>query len=39
MDDEADGLKQHCVLSIGVLHFLGFGRLLSFVQDRLQALG
>lgn len=39
MDDESDGLEQHCVLGIGVLHFLGFGRLLRFVQDGLQALG
>lgn len=38
VDDEGDGLKQHCVLGVGVLHFLGLGRLLGLVQDGLQAL-
>ena len=37
VDDEVDGLKEHSVLGVGVLHFLGFGRLLGLVQDRLQA--
>lgn len=37
VDDEVDGLKEHGVLGVGVLHFLGFGRLLGLVQDCLQA--
>ena len=36
VDDEVDGLKEHSILGIGVLHFLGFGRLLGLVQDCLQ---
>ena len=39
VDDEGDGLKQNRVLCVGVLDLLGLGRLLSFVQDGLQALG
>lgn len=39
VDDEADGLEEDSVLGVGVLHLLGLGRLLRFVQDALQALG
>ena len=39
VDDQADGLEEHSVLGIGVLHLLGLGRLLGFVENRLQALG
>lgn len=39
MDDEGDGLKQNGVLGVGVLHLLGLGRLLGFVEDGLQTLG
>ena len=37
--DQADGLEEHGVLGVGVLHLLGLGRLLGFVENRLQALG
>ncbi len=33
VDDQVNRLKQHRVLGVGVLDFLGFGRLLCFVQD------
>lgn len=39
VDDEADGLEEHGVLGVRVLHLLRLGRLLRFVQDRLQTLG
>lgn len=39
VDDKADGLEEHGVLGVGVLHLLGLGRFLGFVQNRLQALG
>ena len=39
VDDEIDGLEQNGVLGVGVLHLLGLGRLLGFVQNSLQALG
>ena len=39
VDDQDDGLEEHGVLGIGVLHLLGLRRLLGFVENRLQALG
>lgn len=39
VDDEADGLEEHGVPGVGVLHLLRLGRLLGLVQHRLQALG
>ena len=39
MNDEADGLKQHRILGVGVLDFLGLGRLLGLVEDGFQTLG
>lgn len=38
VDDERDGLKQDGVLGVGVLHLLGLGRFLGFVQNGLQTL-
>ena len=38
VDDEVDGLEEHGVLGVGVLHLLRLGRLLGLVQDSLQAL-
>ena len=38
MDDEADGLEEHGILGVGVLHLLGLGWLLGLVEDGLQAL-
>lgn len=38
MNDEADGLEEHCVLGVGVLHLLGLGWFLGLVEDGLQAL-
>ena len=38
MEDEINGLKQHSILSIGVLNLLGFARLLCLVQHCLQSL-
>lgn len=39
MNDEADRLKQHSVLGVGMLDFFGLWWFLGFVQNRLQALG
>lgn len=39
VDDEGNGFKEDSVLCIGVLHFLGLGWLLGFVEDSLQTLG
>ena len=38
VDDEVDGLEEDSVLGVGVLHLLGLGGLLSFVQNGLQTL-
>ena len=39
VDNQADGLEEHGVLGVGVLDLFGLGRLLGFVENRLQALG
>lgn len=39
VNDEADGLKEHSVLGIGMLHLLGLRWFLGLIQNRLQALG
>lgn len=39
VDDEGNGFKQDSVLCVGVLNLLGLGRLLGFIEDRLQTLG
>lgn len=37
VDDQADGLEElPGVLGVGVLHLLGLGRLLGFVENRLR---
>lgn len=38
VNDKSDSLEKDGILSIGVLHLLGFGRFLGFVKNRLQTL-
>lgn len=38
VNNEGNGFKQDSILCVGVLDFLGLGRLLSFIEDGLQTL-